>query len=200
MPGRTGPPRAPSRWRSTLCIQSEGLTAQTRALPVRSARRGDIRRCTIRPMGGRACGPTRKQSRRMPTGPASAQSRRPACLGNAIGGPSQRSTSAASPYVRWASLGNIRGSPRSARFPWPVLGILIAFRRSMPGMGLPGEAEDFHSSAPLGSVSGPDATGLCRTVLIWTDTVPCNVLTQHHVHSRCHVGRTCMPIRRIRDS
>jgi hypothetical protein len=121
VPGRTGPPRAPSRWRPTLCIQTEGRAARTRALPLRSVRRGDIRRCTIRRMGGRACGPTRKQSGRMLTGPASAQSRRPACLGNAIGGPSQRSTLATSPYVTWVTLGNIEGRP-SARPLWPVLG------------------------------------------------------------------------------
>jgi hypothetical protein len=121
VPGRTGPPRAPSRWRPTLCIQTEGRAARTRALPLRSVRRGDIRRCTIRRMGGRACGPTRKQSGRMLTGPASAQSRRPACLGNAIGGPSQRSTLATSPYVTWVTLGNIQGRP-SARPLWPVLG------------------------------------------------------------------------------
>jgi hypothetical protein len=112
VPGRRGPLRAPSRWRSALCTPTQGLIAQTRALPLRSVRRGDIQRCTIRRMGGHACGPPRKQSGRMPTGPTSAQSRRPACLGAAICGPSQTSTLAASPYVRWTSLGNIQGLPR----------------------------------------------------------------------------------------
>jgi hypothetical protein len=122
VPGRRGPLRAPSRWRSTLCSQTEGLIAQTRARPLRSIRQGGIQRCTIRRMGARACGSTRKRSGRAPTEPASTQSRRPACFGNEIGGPNETSTWAASPYVRWASLGNIQGRPGQPGSPglsWP---------------------------------------------------------------------------------
>jgi hypothetical protein len=106
--GLSEPLRAGPRWRSTPSIQTRELAEERGAPPWRSGRREDTRRCTIPRMLGRACVPAQKKSVRVRAGPASRQGIRLARRGDPIACPHQTSALAASPYVKWASLGNIQ--------------------------------------------------------------------------------------------